>query len=110
MYDISGKNGLDCETLLINRDFSSYYTKIMERALQREDMTKANKTELLEPMNNLEFDKLRQQDYIESKSFTIFLPVKIDLKHFPSQMNFIRRNNLSKNTYLDGNDIWRLYT
>src|SRR3989338_5309177 len=110
MYDISGKNGLDCETLLINRDFSSYYIQIMERALQREDMTKANKTDLLEPMNNLEFDKLNQQDYIESRSFSIFLPVKIPLKYFVNLMNFIKDNNLSKNSYLHGNDVWKLYT
>ncbi|MBI4019264.1 MAG: CRISPR-associated helicase Cas3' [Candidatus Aenigmarchaeota archaeon] len=109
MFDITGVNGLDCETLLLNRDFDSYYRKIMERVLEREDMTKTNKSQLLEPMNNLEFDTLNRQDYIESKSFSIFLPVKIDLKYFTKHMEFINRNNLSINGHLDGKKVWEFY-
>ncbi|GEM_PF-2044268 len=109
MYDISGINGLDCKTLLVNRDFNSYYRQIMERALQKEEMTKTNKTELLEPMNNLEFDKLRKQDYIESRSFSLFLPVKSELRYFSDHADFITRNNLARNDCLDGNAVWQLY-
>ena len=99
IYDISGINGLNSETLLTNRDFTSYYRKIMESVLQKEDMTKTNKTELLEPMNNLEFHRLGQQDYIESKSFSIFLPVKEDLRCFDSLHSFLIQKKFFKKKF-----------
>lgn len=108
-FNISENTGLDCEVLLINRDFGFYYQKIMEGLSQKEEMTRANKFELLDPMDNLEFDKLSHSDYIESRSFSIFLPIKIDGKYFEKYKEIILENDLLKNGHLHGKDVWELY-
>jgi CRISPR-associated endonuclease/helicase Cas3 len=95
-----------------NKDYEEYYKKVLERVFKKSQKIVGIKTkeEYLKSLaKELEFKEMQKEmRLINTNTFTIFLPFKIDLND-QKYKKIIAKEEFVKNGYLDGSLIWEAF-
>ncbi|MCG3255460.1 MAG: CRISPR-associated helicase Cas3' [Candidatus Heimdallarchaeota archaeon] len=101
----------ETEKILQERKFNLYYDWVINFLKNREDEFKAIYNNLIKPTYSLNFERLSKYNYFKDDSFTLFLPIDLDITKYPlaeGEKLFLQKKGIKLSETLAAEEVWNL--